>query len=191
MSQTKKQRIITLISEKGGGKGTAAKYLEKKYRAKTLRFSFFIEETLRALHLPTNDRTLIVNFIQKLRELAGNDILAQIITRKIKKTKNSLIVLDGLRFPEEEKFLRNHLQNFFTVGIFTNPKIRHSRIKLRGERKNETNVSFPQFLKEDKLPTERFIKRIMKTTDYQTKNNGTEEELKKQLDKIIKKLYAR
>lgn len=183
-----KKLILALISEKGGGKGTAAKYFEQKYNAKVLRFSFFIEEMLASLGLPTNDRTLLATFIQKLRGFVGNDVLAQIMVRRIEKMKAKFIVVDGYRFPEEEEFLRSHLSNFFTVAISASAKTRYLRTKLRGERKNEDRFSFPQFLEDQKLPTELFIKRLMKKTDFIVDNNGSEEELYTHLDKLTKKL---
>lgn len=190
MSQKrKKQFILAIVSEKGGGKGTASAHLEEKYRAKNLRFSFFIEELLRSMGAPEKDRDIMIQFIEKLRELFGKDVLAKILVKKIERMKNRLIVLDGMRFLEEQKYLKKHFHNFQSIGISTDAKNRYIRTKERGEKVNESRFTYSQFIEEQSRSTEKNIPRLMKQVDHKIKNDGTLKEFYEALDTIMKKIY--
>lgn len=184
--------ILGLISEKGGGKSTVASYLQKYYHAKVLRFSFFIEEMLESLELPTKNRDIQIKFIEKLRQLLSEDILAKIIVRHIYSLKQSkkLIILDGVRFPSEEKYLKKHLKNFFTIAITADPKTRYLRTKKRGEKSNESTFSYTQFLKEHNRSTEKNINNLMKNADFSVDNTKDLNYLYTQIDTIMQKIYG-
>ncbi len=185
MKRKKNPLIIALISEKGGGKGTTAKYFEEKYAAKTLRFSFFIEEMLASINAPANDRDIIIRFITKLRELLGKDVLAKILVNQI--PKNKLIIIDGVRFPEEYLYLSKHLKNFHSIALKADPKTRYIRTKSRGEKKNESRFTYSQFMEEHKASSEKFIQKTIRMADIIIDNNGEKQKLFCALDGAIKK----
>jgi dephospho-CoA kinase len=178
-----KKIILGLAGELAAGKGTAAKYLEKKYKASSHRFSTMLRDILDRLYLEQNRENMqILSTI--LRQNFGEDTLAKVISRDVSRDDNPVIAIDGVRRLADIKYLRE-LPEFKLVYIETSAENRFKRIKKRGENTDDKNKTFEEFIKDHKGEAELQIRGLKNHADYVVDNNGGVDELYEQIDKII------
>lgn len=178
--------IIGLVGDKGAGKGTMAQHLSTKYQAVTFAFPQILKDILARLYIP-NTRKNLSDLALALRKLFGDDVLGQTIHKDIDNSNASIITLDGIRYFDEVKLLKE-FPMFYLVYITADVKLRYSRVKMRGEKENETTMTFEEFLEEEKLQTELQIKDIAKTANFNVVNNGSKEEFYLAIGTLMDKL---
>jgi dephospho-CoA kinase len=180
-----KKIIFGFVGLIASGKGTAAKYLAKKYQASTHRFSTSLREVLRRLYLEEN-RDNLITLSECLRKNFGQDLLAKIITQDALKDKKRVIVVEGIRRLDDIKYL-SKLPNFILVEIVADSKIRYQRLIERGENTDDNAKTYQEFLADHKKSTEITIAKVIKLAQEKINNNGSEKDTQKQLDKLMKK----
>jgi len=187
---SKQKLIIGLTGEKLAGKGTTAAYLAEKYNAKVFRFSQVLDDILARLYRPIS-REDQIKLGLCLRQNFGEGILALTLLKDVRKEDSDLIVVDGMRMPEEGK-LFGALPNFLLVYITAPIETRFKRIAGRDEKVDEKNMSFEKFKEiEEQSLTETSIKLLAKKAKVKIENNGTFEELYQKIEQeIIKKYYS-
>lgn len=166
------------------GKGTAAKYLKEKYGADTFRFSTILRDVLDRLYLPQSRENMITLSVN-LREKFGQDLLSKVIAQDAATAENSLVVVEGMRRPADIKDLKT-VAGFKMVSIEVDPKVRYERLIKRAENPGDTEKTYEDFLEDHKAETEITIPDLMKQADFTIDNNGTLEDLYKQLDELVK-----
>lgn len=185
-STSKNRIILGFVGELAGGKGTACKYLIKKYNAGYHRFSTMLREILDRLYIEQS-RENIQTLSKALRKSFGNDLFSKVLCEDVKKDKHRLIVIDGIRRSPELTHLKE-LKNFKLVYVTADIKMRLERIQKRGENSDDNKKNLVQFKRDEQSEVEREIPKIGKTADFIIDNNGNEKELYRQIDNIIKKI---
>lgn len=94
-----------------------------------------------------------------------------------------LQIVDGVRRLCDEQMIRS-LPNSFLVYVFADPQKRFERIKLRGQRPGEKEMTWEQFVEMDNRQTEALIEDIGSCADLKIDNNGTLEEYESQVEKF-------
>lgn len=171
--------IIGLIGENGSGKETFTNILEgliPDVSIDRIRTGDILRDILDILFLPKTRANLQL-LAKILRDEIAPDALANAAYERIKKSSADLIILDGMRWPPEVEILRK-LPNNFLIYITADPKIRFERLKQRKEKSGEGEMSFEQFLEEEKAPAEQLIKDLAKGADVKIENNGNLEDLR-------------
>jgi len=187
-NMNKQKLIVGLTGEKLAGKGTTASYLAEKHRARIFRFSGVLDDILKRLYLPI-ERKNQIDLALALREKFGADILARILWRDVQKDDHNLIVVDGMRMPEEGE-LFGKLENFVLVYITAPMQTRFRRMEGRDEKADEKMMSFEKFKEIEEIsPTETSIKILGEAAKLKIENDGTFEELYDQIEKEIVKKY--
>ncbi len=181
-----KQTIIGLTGERVSGKGTIAKHIIKKYKAKYYRFSSILGDLLERLYLPKS-RANYIDLVLALRKTFGADILAKVMVKDISKDKNKLIIIDGIRYPDELEVLKK-IPGFHLVYITADVKRRYERAIKRKEKVGEDKLTLTQFKKIENAPTEKNIPKIGKTAEYVIDTNCEMDESLKRADKIMEKI---
>lgn len=177
-------QIIGLVGEKGSGKDTFAKYLQE-ISDKTvahIRFSDLLKQTLKLWDLPQT-RANLQKLAQVLEEF-GSGTVAHGLEKQIQSTKADIIILDGIRWNPDVELL-NKFPEHKLVYITADPKLRFQRLKNRGEKDDEANLSYEQFQEEEKAPNELLIPEIGSEADHKIENNGSIEDFKKQVAEFI------
>ena len=177
------KRILGLAGEISSGKGTITKYLTDKYGASSCRFSTILRDILDRLHME-HSRENMQKLSTMLRQNFGEDIFAKVIAEDIKKDKSKIIIIDGVRRLDDIKYLRQ-LPEFKLVFVKADMKKRYERIIQRGENPDDKNKTFEEFKKDHQRETETQIKNLKNYADILIDNNGSLEELHKQVDRII------
>lgn len=178
--------VLGLIGKRGCGKDTVAEYLSKRYGFNSLDYTKDVLAPILKKMDKKVTRENLVNLAMDLREKYGNDILTRKICEHIK--SRGLWVVSGVRFLEEVYYFRKKFLNkFLLIAVKCNTKIRFQRIKERGL-KGEAKLSYKEFLKGEKLPTEKIIPRTIMLADFIIENNGSKEDLSKEIDKLMKSI---
>lgn len=169
------------------GKGTAAKYLEQKNNAHTFRFSTKLRNLLDCLYIK-HSRDTMIKMSEAVRAIFGEDILAKAIAKDAAADANPIVVVEGIRRPADIEYLKE-LPNFILVEIFAEPKIRYQRLIKRKENTDDSSKTYEQFLADHQRPTELSILKVAPNAVEHIDNNGTFDDLHRQLDTLITK-YA-
>jgi len=115
-------------------------------------------------------------------------VLAEVIKAEIARTWQRRVVIDGMRHPAELEVLKG-LPGFLLVYLTAPLELRFRRARTRGEKVGERNFTVEQFKREEKLPTEVFIRGLGRRAKVRLINSGTLPELYKQIEEKIVKLY--
>jgi len=179
--------ILGLVGSLASGKETTKNYLAKNYKAKDCRFSSILRDAMNRTSIPTS-RENIQKFSTILRENFGENLLAKAIANDASKLDADVVVVDGVRrFTDIEHLTK--LPNFFLIKIDADPKIRYERMVKRNENEGDNKKTFEEFLNDHDAEADRQIPEVMKSAKYSIDNSGTFEELYKQIDFLLKKIY--
>lgn len=176
-----KQIIIGLIGEPSSGKDTVAKYLEKKYGAKQVRFSDPLSDALLNFvdSISREDYTWLSHAV---RERFGQDVFAHALRKRMQNSE--IIVLNGVRFWENFDFVRSFEKNV-VIYVTADAKLRWKRATERME-KSDDNNSFEKFQELEKmLETEVLIPQIGEKADFTIRNEADLEHLLAETDKVM------
>lgn len=182
--------IIGFTGFMGSGKGFAVNYLVDKYSFVADALSNRVREEILKKGEEVNRKTL-PETAGYLRKKYGPEVLAERTWEKIKEDNPKKVVLDGIRSVEEVNFLKT-LPNFYLIAIEANQKLRFERLKNRvvpGRVEPQTWEEFLQAEERDRNFGMSIDKSIV-LADFHVKNEGTSDELYKQLDKALAQLAS-
>ena len=178
------KKIFVFTGLLASGKGAAAKYLAEKYNASDFRFSSILRDLLKRLYLEdslSNMQTLSAI----LRSNFSQDLLSKVIAQDADAANNAIVVIDGARRLTDIEHLQK-LPGFTLVAIEVDEKIRYQRLVARNENPGDADKTFEQFLQDEKAEPEAEIPFLMERASIKLDNNGTLEDLYKQLDNLVK-----
>lgn len=184
---------IGLVAEKGAGKGLFIKILTKLLPDKkivSVRFSDVLQGVLTLLERGRT-RENLQNLATALRSAFHDDgILNAPMRSRMRAINADIIILDGLRKPEEVSLLREF--SGVLIYISADARDRYEWRKKDSENQDERNMAWEQFLKQEQAPSEISIRMMGETmADYKIENNGTKEEFTKRVKMIINTLFGR
>lgn len=182
---TNNKLIFTFIGQIATGKDTACDYIIEKYGGKKYSFSDMLGDALNRFYLEKN-RDNYIKMSECIRETFGEDTLAKTITEDAKKDDHQIICIPNARRPADIKYL-SQLPGFVLIEIITNTKISYDRLTKRGEKTDDNNKTYEEFLEDLQRSTELSINEIAEQATEHINNNGTIEELHRQLDKLVAK----
>ncbi|HPN96482.1 MAG TPA: AAA family ATPase [Candidatus Moranbacteria bacterium] len=177
--------ILGLAGEIASGKGTTAKYICDKYNGSAHRFSTMLRDVAKRLYLEEN-RENLQKISTVFRENFFDDILSSVIAKDVENDKHEIIAIDGVRRMADISYLKR-LPNFKLVYIDTSIENSFGRLTQRGENMDDKDKTFEEFKKDHEREAELQIRDLKEKADYVIDNNGTTEELYRQIDEIINK----
>lgn len=180
-----KKIIIGLAGEIASGKGTVVRYLIEKHGASAHRFSDIMRDVLNRLYIE-HSRETMQKTSSMLRDNFGENIFAKVMARDIVEDKNQIIVVDGVRRIEDIEFLRKD-SDFRLVFVETSLEKRYERIIKRGENSDDKNKTFEEFKFDAQREAELTIAGLKEYADKILDNNGTQEDLIKQIEELLSK----
>ncbi|NYT13137.1 MAG: flagellar hook-basal body complex protein FliE [Candidatus Methanofastidiosa archaeon] len=121
---------------------------------------------------------------QMLRDKEGLDAIAILTLDKIRETHDDKFLIEGIRGIKEIERFRDEI-DFFLVGIHTSPRLRFERLKNR-EREDDPET-FEEFHKRDLRELSWGLGEALALSDIIIDNNGSIEEFRINIDKVIKK----
>lgn len=181
---TGSKKIFGLSGLIASGKGAAAGYFKKKYRANVYRFSTMLRDILDRLYLE-HTRDNLVKMSECLRSTFGEDILAKTVAKDVENDPHRVIVVEGIRRLADIKYL-SKLPGFILVEIFADSRVRYERLIKRGENEDDMTKTYKQFLADHRRSTEITIPKVTAQARERIDNNGDLKDLHRQIDKIVK-----
>lgn len=180
-------KIIGITGTFGAGKGTIVEYLIDKGFTHYSASGFITEEIMRR-GLPVNRDSMI----EVANDLRAKNSPSYIIEELYKRAAavGDDAVIESIRTLGEAESLQGK-GDFILLAVDAGRSVRYERILKRASEKD--NVSFEEFCdREDKEmqsadPTKQNISAVMTLANYRLSNDGTKEELFKQLDEILNK----
>ncbi len=181
------KQVIGLVGLPGSGKNEVAKYLNE------MGFEYFsLSDTLRNIlsYLEMNHKRKPLEDIGDiLRENLGGEVLARGTKLQIDKVVNQNCVVDGIRNPAEIKFLRDQL-GAKIIGVTINSEKMFKNIKDRdrpGDPKSleEFEKMVARELGVGESESGLQVEKCLEMADFVIENNGTVEDLRKDINKIL------
>lgn len=178
--------ILGLVGQAGCGKGTMADLLVKEYGAAYFRFSNILGDVLKRLSLEKT-RDNLIKISGALRQTFGEDILSYVLEKDAILAPEEVIVVDGIRRAEDITAMEPS-PYFKLIAIDANPKLRFERMKKRGEKAGEADMTWEQFLAEEQRETEVTIPMVMARAAVTVSNDGTREAFEQRIRALMKEL---
>jgi dephospho-CoA kinase len=178
--------IIGITGTLGAGKGTIVDYLvkEKGFVHYSVR-AFIAEEIIRRGMALNRDSMVIV--ANELRKNNSPSYITDCLYEKAVATGKDSII-ESIRTPGEVYSLKDK-GGFYLLAIDANPEIRYERIR---QRQSETDhISFETFLENEKRemnstnPNAQNLSKCFDLSDFKLQNNGTIEELNRQVEEAL------
>ena len=178
--------VIAVVAHIGAGKETFGTLLSESVhplQVKPMPFSGVLKDVLNRIHQPLT-RDNFQRLSVALRETFP-DFLAHAIRSDIEEAAEPIIILDGPRWPEDIEMIRT-LPNNTLVFINTSRKTRYQRVKDRkiAGKTGEHQLSWEEFLAQENAPNEAHIDDFQNQADFVLDNNGTLDDLRKQVDTL-------
>lgn len=184
---TSNKTVLVFCGLMAGGKDTSAEYLRDKHNAGIYSFSTMLGDALKRFYLDFN-RDNLIKMSEIIRQTFGEDIMAKTMAKDVERETKSLIVVSNARRLADIEYL-SKLPNFVLVEIFAEPKTRYERLIKRGQKIDDKTKTFEQFMADHQRSTELSILDVAKQATEKIDNNGTFEDLYRQLDALVEK-YA-
>ena len=181
-SMSDSQVIIGITGTNGAGKGTVVEVLMQDFNFKHYSARSYLTEILKQQGKECT-RTNMNILANGLRADNHPAILIQKLLEKAQKDGGRAII-ESIRTPGEATLLRK-FKNFKLLAVDADKKIRYDRVVVRGS--STDKVTFEQFVAdEDKEmtstdPNKQNISKCFEMSDHTLQNNGTFDELKKQI----------
>ena len=177
--------IIGLAGEIAAGKTFSTRYLADQYQAETFRFSTPLRDIASRLYLPET-RENLAKMSLALRQTFGEELFSRVIAHDAERAKADLVVIDGVRRLPDIAALKS-LPQFCFVYLEAEPKIRHSRLVVRGENHDDNSKTWEQFQQDHQLETEQQIRQLKESADVVITNDGDKAQLFQALDDLVQK----
>jgi dephospho-CoA kinase len=178
--------VLGLSGKIASGKDTIADYIVEKYGGVSVSFSKPLRDILNIAYLPIN-RSNLSWLAQALVDKFGGDVISNIVGKEIEKSDKKIFVLPNIRRSDDVSYFRNW-DGYFSVGINTDPKICYERLIKRGQNIDDNTKTWEEFQKDLLLSTEVEIDKLAESATFRIDNNGTLEDLYKQIDQIIEEV---
>ncbi|MDP3964066.1 MAG: AAA family ATPase [bacterium] len=182
--------IIGITGYLASGKGEIAEYLESLGYT---RYSFSRWLKVECVRRGMDD-TLenLISLANTIRAESGHDAIARELLEQISEEHPANAVVESFRHPEEIEAFRES-GGFVLLSVDAPRETRYERLKARGERSDESAMSFEDFVKiEEKQITGsgsgQQLYACRKLADYNVVNNGTVEDLRRNVDEVMKQI---
>jgi len=178
------QFVICLTGMPGAGKSTVARFLQEN-GFYPIAMGDVIREKAVENNLPLDDHNL-GELMKNFRKTHGNEIVAKLTVKKITDLKSiDFIVVDGIRSYDEFSILKS-IGHVKLLAIHASSDIRYNHIKQRD--RSDTPANHENFLQRDEREMSVGISKAIALADESISNNNiTVNELREQVERIIKK----
>ncbi len=127
--------------------------------------------------------TKLVTFLEATR---GEGDAMRRMLESVRGERPTLRIIDSIRMLADETFLRAESHNIL-LYITADQKIRYDRVKRRGDKPGEKELTWEKFLEQEASLTEKHIPEIGSRADWEIENNGSLEELEEK----VREFFAR
>lgn len=179
ISNKMKKLAIAIVGMTGAGKSEAGSFFSEK-GLPVLRFGSAVDDEIKKAGLKWSPENT-AHFRKKIREDLGMAAPAIITLPKIKEAfeNNTIVILDGLYSWEEYLYLKDKVEEIMLLCIYTRKSLRYDRLQNRVDRPFTPDESAKRDIHELEVINKGGP---IAFADYVIKNEGTQEQFKRQLE---------
>ncbi|MEM2111677.1 MAG: AAA family ATPase [Candidatus Bathyarchaeia archaeon] len=122
----------------------------------------------------------------QIRAEEGPEVLAKRCIPKVKALSFRVVAIDGLRSLDEVHEFRKEFPNFRIIAVHASPETRFHRLLKRG--RSDDPRDWEAFVERDERELSVGLGDVIATADYMVVNEGTKEQLKKELRQLLKQV---
>ena len=183
--------IIAVVGMPGSGKSIVSDSA-KKLGIPVLVMGDAVREETRRRGLELTPEN-VLRTAEDLRKRFGRKAVALLVIDKIRRerlNRKKIIVVEGLRSPEEKDTFDSFFEKFFVIAVHASPKTRYSRILGRGRQDDARSI---EMLRKRDLKELSFgIGDLLAMADYHLVNeNKTKEEFINECRELMKKIISK
>jgi len=189
MTMPSKVKVIGAVGQNGSGKDEVLKYLRTKYGVPFLSTGDVVREIAANEGVEPTRENLGKISDRYFREF-GKGYFVKLLADKIRATGWKIAGISGIRSLDDVSILKNIFgKDFILIDVFiTDQHVRYNRMTSRGEDRDPH--SYEQFLKHDQAEEGLFhVKEAEKLADYSISNDGTLEDLHREIDRLVSDKY--
>ena len=180
-----KVKVIGAVGQNGSGKDEVLKYLRAKHNVPFLSTGDAVREIAAKEGMePTRDN--LVKISDRYFREFGKGCFVKSLADNIKNSGWKIAGISGIRSIDDVSILKDIFgKDFVLIRVhITDPHVRYSRMTRRGEDRDPH--SYEQFLSQDSAEEELFsLKEAEQRADYSISNDGTLEDLHRQIDRLV------
>ncbi|MEM1556683.1 MAG: AAA family ATPase [Candidatus Bathyarchaeia archaeon] len=174
--------IIGIAGMPGAGKDTAKEIISRYGFPVIVMGDEVRAEAARRNLEPTSEN--LGRLMLEIRAKEGPEAVAKRCLRKIRELSADVIVVNGLRNPEEVELFKKEFPSFKVIAIHASPKTRFERLLRRG--RSDDPKDWETFCSRDRRELGVGLGNVIATADFVIINEGTIEELEREIKKVIK-----
>lgn len=186
MKEKKRKIILAIAGDIAAGKNAMADYIAKKHHGRSYRSSEVLRDILQRMNL-AETREHMQKVSTMIREYFGDDIISRVAAADLKKIKNRIVAINGVRRLADIGFLKKDFA-VKLIYVEADAKKRYARLCERAENQDDSAKTFSQFKKDHTREAEQQIKGLKNEADFVVENNGTRKEFYRKIDEVIKKI---
>ena len=178
-------KVIGFAGTNGAGKDTVVDHVVEKYGYKKITMGDIIRERLKQEGVTEINRQVTGEYQKKFVDEFGIDYWPKETVKVIKEKGWEKVAISGLRYPTDvTSFKEAFGENFFSVLVDADPKIRFERMSSRG--RYDAPKTIEEFQKQEDYENNMFhFDETKKHIDHVVDNGSTLEETYAQMDKLI------
>lgn len=181
-------KVIGLVGEKRGGKGTFAELLQAELpgaQITCLRFSDIIGDMLDLVDYPRTRENMQKLPVGLMKLFDDTSIITKGMEKRIRGQVAHIVILDGIRTHSDVQTLKKFPGNLL-IYVTASQEIRYQRALKAAGKVGENKISFEEFKRQDEAEIEKMIPVIGSTADHIIINEFTLEEYKKEVQAICR-----
>jgi dephospho-CoA kinase len=172
--------VIGITGMPGSGKSLAAQYLVRKGFEKA-EMGDVIREEMRKKKIRITNKS-IREFSLLLRKKFGNEVVARLTLRELRKKKGNIVIV-GLRGVGEIEYFRKRLKHFYVIALVAPKLLRYKRLRARGREDDPKNIKEFEFRE---AKEKRYgIYGAIRNADFVVSNTASVKQLKRDLDSLL------
>lgn len=150
----------------------------------------FVDEICKKYGIAPTDTQKIREYMTKIREMEGADVVAKTCAPKIKELlkKSRNVFIEGIRGPEEYEFLKKEFGKIKLISIWSSTKVRIMRMLGRKEKRGDVEKTEKEFLFRDKQEIKVGVPEAMIMADYLIANEKSYTSFCRYSRKILERL---
>jgi dephospho-CoA kinase len=181
-------KVIGVIGLNGSGKDEVVNYLNRRYGTPLISVGDIVRE-IAAREGVESTRDNLDAITKKCFAQYGEGYFLKQVIEKIRRQADLWkdVGISGIRSPQDVNLVRQAFgKDFFLVHVFiSDDKVRFARIRRRSSQRD--NATLEEFIRQDQVSEQLFhIQEAIKMADYSISNDGTLEDLQREIEKLIK-----
>ncbi len=178
--------VVGVAGMPGAGKGAFRRVIQRMGHPVVIMGDEVREEAKRRNLKPTPEN--LGKVMLQLREVEGPAAVAKRCIPKLKKTKEEVVVVDGIRSLHEVEEFKKHFPNFTIIALHTSPKTRYQRLSQR--KRSDDPKSWETFMQRDLRELSVGLGAVIATADHTIVNEGTLAQLRSRIQRVLKEVLG-